>query len=101
MSEDEVRDARPGWEAARWWVSGRVQGVGFRYFVLRKARGLGLEGDVRNLPDGRVEVRVRGPRDRVHDLLASVRSGPTGAVVSAVETAELEPELTFDTFEIR
>ena len=46
--------------AARFLVSGRVQGVGFRYFVRTLARGLGLAGRVRNLPDGRVEIETAG-----------------------------------------
>jgi acylphosphatase len=71
-------------------VTGRVQGVGFRWFVLMAARRLELSGWVRNRPDGLVEVRAEGPRDRLDELEAVVREGPEGAVVSGIE--KLEPE---------
>jgi len=51
--------------SVKGFVSGRVQGVGFRYFVLRQARSLGLRGYVRNLPDGRVEFLLQGAPDAV------------------------------------
>ena len=101
MSEVDDRDLPPGWTSAQWLVSGRVQGVGFRYHVLQSARRLGISVDVHNLPDGRVEVRARGPGDRVDGLLVEVRTGPPGAQVDSVETHELEKGLMFDTFTIR
>jgi acylphosphatase len=67
------------------WVSGRVQGVGFRFFVLDRARALGLAGFVRNLPDRRVEVAAEGSPSDVNALVDVVRAGPPGAVVSGVE----------------
>jgi acylphosphatase len=70
---------------AHLWVSGRVQGVGFRFFVQRAARALGLAGFVRNLPDRRVEVAVEGPRADVDTLVDAVRAGPPGATVTAVD----------------
>jgi acylphosphatase len=70
---------------AHLWVSGRVQGVGFRFFVQRAARSLGLAGYVRNLPDRRVEVAVEGPRADVDALVDAVRAGPPGAAVTAVD----------------
>lgn len=70
---------------ARLWVSGRVQGVGFRFFVQRAARSLGLAGFVRNLSDRRVEVVVEGPRADVDALVEAVRAGPPGAAVAAVD----------------
>jgi acylphosphatase len=57
-------------------VSGVVQGVGFRWFVLRRATELGLAGSAANLPDGRVLVLAEGPRDACTELLAQLRSGP-------------------------
>jgi acylphosphatase len=101
MSEVDDRDLPPGWNSAQWLVSGRVQGVGFRYYVLQSAHRLGVFGDVRNLRDGRVEVRAQGPGDQVEGLLASVRRGPPGARVDLVETLELDKGLVFDTFTIR
>ena len=58
MSEVDDRDLPPGWNSAQWLVSGRVQGVGFRYHVLQSAHRFGIIGDVRNLRDGRVEGRL-------------------------------------------
>ncbi len=65
-------------------VSGRVQGVGFRYFTARWARRLGLAGFVRNLPDGRVEVVAHGERGALEQLVGALRSGPPGASVRGV-----------------
>jgi len=73
------------------WVSGRVQGVGFRFFVQRHAAMRRLAGFVRNLPDGRVEVAVEGPPDHVRALVDVVRSGPPGAVVREVHQVEEVP----------
>jgi len=77
----------------RWIVQGRVQGVGFRWFVWREAERLGLGGFVRNLRDGTVEVVSQGP-DAVLDQLEQVlRRGPSGAQVDAVEPREVPAEL--------
>lgn len=72
-----------------WIFSGRVQGVGFRYTCTERARLLGLDGWVRNLPDGRVEAVVQGPASRVGELLAFLRSHPGGIHVDTV--TELDP----------
>ncbi len=66
-------------------VRGRVQGVGYRAFVQRHARDLGLAGQVENLADGRVEVMAEGPTDDLALLLVHVRNGPTHALVEDVE----------------
>ena len=68
----------------RGYVSGRVQGVGFRYFVQRGARTAGVGGYVRNLPDGRVEFHLQGPADAVREVLAQIRQGPDYSRVSEV-----------------
>ena len=69
-------------------VHGRVQGVGFRYFVQTEARPLRLAGYVRNLSDGRtVEVIAEGERPALSQLLAALRRGPPGAHVARVDTA--------------
>jgi len=57
-------------------VHGVVQGVGFRYFVLRRAQPLGLTGWVRNLPDGTVEIRAEGPVSKLQQLLEALPYGP-------------------------
>jgi acylphosphatase len=71
-------------QQAHIWISGRVQGVGFRYFTAGQARRLGVRGSVRNLPDGRVEVVAEGDRAAIEALLAAVRQGPPGAHVRDV-----------------
>ncbi len=76
---------------AHLWVGGRVQGVGFRFFVQRRARQLGLAGFVRNLPDRRLEVAAEGPAPGVQALIDTVREGPSGAAVTEVELAWEEP----------
>jgi acylphosphatase len=75
-------------EAKRWLVSGRVQGVGFRYFAQRRAEELGLNGWTRNLDDGRVEVYAVGPAERLSDLAAALHMGPRMAEVRGVEEME-------------
>jgi acylphosphatase len=69
----------------KFLVSGMVQGVGFRWFVARHARSLGLTGYARNLPDGRVEVVVNGPEASVPALEQLLRTGPAYAQVDRVD----------------
>ena len=66
-------------------ASGRVQGVGFRYHVLRAAATAGLYGWVRNEPDGRLRCVAEGPRADLEALLAVIEQGPPGAIVSDVD----------------
>ena len=70
--------------ACRFVVSGRVQGVGYRYFVLRAAGALGLSGFARNQPDGSVEVVAEGSPQALADLEARLREGPAFAAVEDV-----------------
>ncbi len=65
-------------------VRGRVQGVGFRYFVLREASYLGLDGYVANERDGSVHVVAEGPTAVVDDLMARLREGPPASIVERV-----------------
>lgn len=74
----------------RWLVSGRVQGVAFRWFTRDQASRLGLVGTVRNLSDGRVEVVVAGDDGAVEQLRLAVGEGPPMARVSAVERTPVE-----------
>jgi acylphosphatase len=86
----------------RFLVSGMVQGVGFRWFVARHARALGLAGYAQNLPDGRVEVVVSGPEESLPKLEQLLRAGPASARVERVErTAEPEPTMVGRSFDIR
>jgi acylphosphatase len=66
-------------------VYGTVQGVGYRYFVVRHARRLGLTGFVRNLADGSVEVVAEGKAATLKELVSLLEAGPSGAAVERVE----------------
>jgi acylphosphatase len=75
--------------AARWIVSGRVQGVGFRWFAVRLAEEIGVSGWVTNLPDGRVEVVARGTVEALSRVEEGLRTGPRGARVESVEKSDI------------
>ena len=83
-------------QAKRFFVSGRVQGVGFRFFAERTAANLGVAGFVRILFDGRVEVYAIGSAEQTEALKNALRRGPRMAAVEKVEeyTAETLPEYT-------
>lgn len=66
-------------------VSGRVQGVGFRFFARREASSRGLRGFVRNLPDGSVEVVAEGPHEDLEALLVALERGPSSSEVESVD----------------
>jgi acylphosphatase len=70
-------------------VRGRVQGVGFRYWVVRRAGQMGLAGWVANEPDGSVRCVAEGPADTLDRLEEMLRSGPTGAIVEAVQAVRM------------
>jgi acylphosphatase len=72
-------------EARRFVVRGRVQGVGFRWFVEREAHILGVAGWVRNNSDGSVEVLAQGTRDQLSGLQSRLRQGPRAARVDDIE----------------
>jgi acylphosphatase len=82
-------------------ISGYVQGVGFRYFVIRVAQPLGLRGYARNLSDGNVEVVAQGPRAALERLLEQLRRGPSAAEVEEVQTTWREPGEHFSGFHVR
>lgn len=71
--------------AFRAIVSGRVQGVGFRHFVFKRAVAIGVRGTVFNRPDGAVEVHAAADRARLEALLAELRRGPAMSRVDSVE----------------
>jgi len=77
--------------AYRYLVSGFVQGVGFRYFVLRRASALGLRGFVRNLPGGAVEVVAEGDGPALAELELALEAGPSSARVESVERTGATP----------
>jgi len=74
-------------------INGRVQGVGYRYFVEQAARSRDLEGWVRNRRDGSVEAVFAGPAGAVTDMIAACRRGPSSARVQAVQDEAANPDL--------
>lgn len=82
------------------FVSGDVQGVLFRQAIHDKAVEQGVAGWVRNLPDGRVEAVLEGPRDEVYRVVGLCRAGPKGARVAGVQV-DREPPRNEKTFKIR
>jgi acylphosphatase len=85
--------------ARRWYVRGRVQGVGYRYFAQAAASELGLVGYARNLDDGRVEVYALGPEDKLSEMAGRLYKGPRMADVRGVEEQLAEP-VRHSSFEI-
>lgn len=77
--------------ARRVVVRGEVQGVGFRYFVQRRARERSVAGWVTNRSDGAVEALFEGSNDDVESLVEACRSGPRSASVARVDVEEAEP----------
>ncbi len=78
--------------ARRYVVKGRVQGVGFRYFVCRAAQNLGIRGWVRNLEDGTVEVHAQGGSETMTRFVAEIRSGPSFAIVEDIQEDDARTE---------
>lgn len=82
-------------------VSGRVQGVGFRWFVVSTAEALGVTGWVANARDGSVRVVAEGPQDALESLVGRLRQGPPGAQVRDVRSVPSPPTGEFTSFGIR
>jgi acylphosphatase len=82
-------------KARRFYVSGFVQGVGFRYFVRNQAARLGIHGYTRNLDDGRVEVYAMGAPEKLTNLSMALHHGPRLSRVRDVEEAEVEPDARY------
>jgi acylphosphatase len=85
-------------QARRIIVHGRVQGVGFRYFVQRAGKRFKLGGDVRNLADGTVEIQVEGPPAPLEEFIREVRQGPSAAHVERLEIREIAATGRYSTF---
>jgi acylphosphatase len=86
--------------ARRFIVSGRVQGVGFRYFAIRAARHIGVAGTVRNLPDGTVEAVAEGSRTAIDEFRAALERGPSHGLVTRVDEMEMHPTGRYAGFEV-
>ena len=87
-------------QARRFIVRGRVQGVGFRWFVEREAHIIQIAGWVRNNADGSVEVLAQGTRDQLLGLRSRLREGPRAARVDNVEESEAKPAAGIGSFRI-
>ena len=86
--------------ARRYLVRGRVQGVGFRWFVEREAHILSIAGWVRNNHDGSVEVLAQGTREQLSGLHSRLREGPRAARVDSVEVSDESPTAGLSSFSI-
>ena len=95
-----MTSAQQSSEARRYLVRGRVQGVGFRWFVEREAHILGIAGWVRNNPDSSVEVLAMGTREQLAGLHSRLREGPRAARVDNVEEFEAKSVEGLTTFRI-
>jgi acylphosphatase len=87
--------------ARGYLISGRVQGVGFRFFTEAAAAREGLHGFVRNLADGRVEIAAEGDAEALERFERHVRHGPPGAGVERVDVEERVPDGRHSGFSIR
>ena len=81
------------------YLSGRVQGVGFRAFTQRQASVLDIKGWVKNLTDGRVEVVIQGDKNKVKQMIEKLKTGPSYARVDNIEIKDQELE-NFNSFDI-
>ena len=95
-----MTSAEKSTHARRFLVRGRVQGVGFRWFVEREAHMLGLAGWVRNNADGAVEVMAQGTSEQLAALRGRLQQGPRAARVDHVEETEAHPTETLKNFRI-
>ncbi|HEX4964681.1 MAG TPA: acylphosphatase [Thermoanaerobaculia bacterium] len=86
--------------AFRFTLSGRVQGVGFRWYVRHVAQELGVTGRVRNLPDGRVEAEAAGEPEALSAFRERLREGPPGARVTRLVEEEMAAVPEWDGFTI-
>jgi len=83
------------------FVSGRVQGVLFRYETRKTAKSLDVKGWVKNLPDGRVEVVAEGEKDKIDNLIEFLKKGPPAARVDKVDVKTEEYKGEFEDFNVR
>jgi len=99
MQGNDLNQQRAG---AHFLVSGRVQGVGFRWFAVKRATELGIGGWVANLPDGRVEIAAEGDPDALAQFESAIAQGPTWARVDSVEKREYPHNLgSYKSFDVK
>ena len=94
MSQNDIQELHA-------YVRGRVQGVGFRYYVVEKAQALGLRGYARNEHDGSLEVLAQGSRPALERLESLLWRGPSAAQVSDVQTSWRQPTEHLSGFHVR
>ena len=82
-------------------VGGRVQGVGFRYFVQHKAEELQIYGWVRNSPEGTVELEAEGEPEKMAKFIGWIKIGPARAIIQTFSISEISPSRNFTYFTIR
>jgi len=82
-------------------VSGRVQGVGYRYHCQKSAEWLGIKGWVRNLPDGDVDMEIKGPERALDEYKGEITRKDAWFKVSSMEVKEISPEKEYDGFTIK
>ena len=82
-------------------ISGRVQGVGFRFFARETANEFGITGYVRNLPDGSLEVVAEGEEDVLKEFLEMLRDGPRSARVTDIQVSWGPPSDEYDRFSVQ
>jgi acylphosphatase len=82
-------------------ISGRVQGVGFRYFVRQKAQELNISGWVKNTPDGKLEIEAEGENHNLEIFIDWMRIGPSRAVIRSFSNSDIYPIRNFTNFIIR
>jgi len=85
-------------QAKRITVHGRVQGVGFRYFVRDAGKKRGLTGDARNCPDGTVEIIVEGDASEINGFLKEVERGPARSRVERIEISDFPAQSAYNSF---
>ena len=86
--------------ARRYFISGLVQGVGFRFFTQRVAARYQVKGYVKNLEDGRVEAFAQGSEKAVNAFMEDMSTGPRFSRVDEVEEIVLDPDRAYSTFRI-
>jgi len=82
-------------------VSGRVQGVGFRYFALHKANEFEINGWIRNAPEGKVEIEAEGESQNIEAFIDWMKIGPSRAIIRNFSVSEISPPRKFTNFTIR
>lgn len=85
---------------ARIFISGFVQGIGFRHFIRSKAESLSLSGWVKNLPDGRVEVLFQGPEEKIEKAIKECNKGPFLSEVKDIVVEWEDSKVVYKDFEI-